>query len=133
MVRHASPAGEKLCRSQRLRRRADFLRCYRRGGKRRGSLATLHFHPNESPAPRLGITASRKVGNAVVRHRLKRRVREIFRRYPGRDRLPSLDLVVHLWPGADDASFAALRDEIERLLRAAVAPGTRRQRAGSAG
>ena len=40
---------------------------------------------------RLGITASRKVGNSVVRHRLKRRVREVFRRFEGRDSMSVFD------------------------------------------
>ncbi len=116
MIEHASPGGERLSRHQRLRRRKDFQRCYRRGGRRRGSLATLHFHPNEQREPRLGITASRKVGNAVARHRLKRRVREIFRRFPGRRELPAVDVVVHLWPQVAGAEPAALRNELERLL-----------------
>ena len=63
-----------------------------------------------------GITASRKVGNSVVRHRLKRRVREIFRRFKGRDRLMPIDVVVHLKPAAARADFAGITAELERLL-----------------
>lgn len=122
MIGSASPAGERLSRHHRLRRRADFLRCYRRGGKRRGSLATLHFHANEQRAPRLGITASRKVGKAFVRHRLKRQVREVFRRFPGRSRLPAVDVVVHLWPQVATAELSALRGELERLLSSLPRP-----------
>lgn len=127
---------ERLSRHHRLRRRADFLRCYRRGGKRHGSLATLHFHPNRQHEARLGITASRKVGKAVFRHRVKRRVREIFRRFPGRLDLAELDIVVHLWPAVGEAEFSALRNEIERLLSSlsSAAPWRSRpyQRAGRA-
>lgn len=131
MARFVSPEGERLRRAHKLRRRADFLRCYRHGRKRRGTLATLHLHPNNSSAPRLGITASRKVGNAVVRHRLKRQVREIFRRYPSRQHLPAFDLVVHLWPSASQADFEALREEIEKHLASVFeqTPAPRRQRA----
>lgn len=130
MVRSASPEGERLSRHHRLRRRADFLRCYRRGGKRRGSLATLHYHPNEQREVRLGITASRKVGKAVLRHRVKRRVREIFRRFPGRRDLPALDVVVHLWPTAGRADFSTLRNELERLLSSLRHRELRRPRSG---
>ena len=77
---------------------------------------SIHFHSNEAPESRLGITASRKVGNSVVRHRLKRQVREIFRRFPRRDSLKQLDLVVHLKPSAARADQASLAAEIERLL-----------------
>ena len=62
------------------------------------------------------MTASRKVGGAVVRQRLKRRVREIFRRWERRGELPALDLVFNLKPSAAAAGFEELRDEIERQL-----------------
>ncbi|MDX1502830.1 MAG: ribonuclease P protein component [Thermoanaerobaculia bacterium] len=103
--------------AERLRRRADFLRCYRRGSRHHGPLAILYATPNQLAHPRLGITASRKVGGAVVRVRLKRRIREIYRRWSERRRLPPVDLVVHLKPAAAEASFDQLRRELERLLR----------------
>jgi len=112
----ASAAGERLPRAHTLRRSADYLRCYRRGRRLGGPLARLHYAHNDLDHPRLGITASRKVGNAVVRNRLKRRVRETFRRWPGGQTLPPVDVVVHLLPPAKDASFAALRGELIRSL-----------------
>ena len=69
-----------------------------------------------SRRPRLGITASRKVGKAVVRHRLKRRIKEIYRRWQDRGQLPASDLVVHLKPEAGKSDFPALRSELLRLL-----------------
>jgi ribonuclease P protein component len=116
-----SPAGsERLPVAERLRRRADYLRCYRTGRRRHGALAILHFVPNDLGHPRIGITASRKVGKAVVRQRLKRRTREIYRRWPERASLPSLDLVVHLKPEAKGADFRAYRTELLRLLSGLV-------------
>lgn len=82
---------------------------------------TIHAHPNEVPAARLGITASRKVGKAVIRHRAKRRVREIFRCWEGRAELSGLDVVVHLKPPAGRAGFAELKAEVEGLLSQLVA------------
>ncbi len=110
--------GEGLCRDQRLRRSADFARCYRRGLKKHGSLASVHCHPNQRQAARLGITASRRVGNSVVRHRLKRRVREVFRRFDQRCALAGLDVVVHLKPAAARSDFEVLRLEVRGLLSA---------------
>jgi ribonuclease P protein component len=131
-TRPASTDGERFGRDQRLRRRADYLRCYRTGGRRHGRLAVVHYLANEQGHARLGITASRKVGGAVVRHRLKRRVREVFRRWRQRDRLPPLDLVVHLKPAAATADFAALRGELLQILGSLLAggrpPGGRRRR-----
>lgn len=119
MGRHAPSSGEGWCRAQKLRRSADYLRCYRRGRRRHGALMSVHLHPNQAAEARLGITASRKVGGAVVRHRAKRRVREVFRRAPWRRRLVGLDVVVHLKPAAAGASFAAIRAELGRLLATA--------------
>ena len=112
----AGTAGERLLPEERLRRRTDYLRCYRTGRRRHGSLAIVYFVPNQLGFPRLGITASRKVGKAVARQRIKRRIKEVYRRWPDRGRLPALDLVVHLKPGAGKSDFPGLRSELMRLL-----------------
>jgi len=126
------PVGERLTSEERLRRRKDYLGCYRTGRRRHGAYAILYFVPNQLGHPRIGITASRKVGKAVVRQRLKRRIKEVYRRWQDRGRLPALDLVVHLKPEARKSDFPALRAELLRLfggLRerrepAAAGPGT---------
>lgn len=66
---------------------------------------------------RLGLTVSRKVGKAVHRNRVKRRIRECFRRRI-RPLLPEgTDMVVIARPGAADISFAILNTELERATR----------------
>lgn len=81
---------------------------------------SLHFHPRDPDEgvdnARLGITASRKVGKAVIRHRAKRRVREIFRRWENRILLGDVDIVVHLKPTAANADFESLEKELGRLF-----------------
>jgi ribonuclease P protein component len=115
-VPSAQKPDERLQPAERLRRRADYLRCYRTGRRRHGSLAILYFIPNELGHPRIGITASRKVGKAVVRQRIKRRIREIYRRWSGRGGLADLDLVIHLKPEAGKSDFLGLRSELLRIL-----------------
>lgn len=125
-VAGAAPAGHQgLGPDDRLRRRRDYLRAYRSGRRRGGRFATLFYVPNDVGTARLGITASRKVGKSVVRQRLKRRVREIYRRWERRSDLPPLDLVVNLKPPAKEGDFAELRRELERQL-ASVLPGADR-------
>lgn len=124
---------QRLRLEERLRRRADYLRCYRTGRRRQGALAILYFAPNELGHPRLGITASRKVGKAVVRQRLKRRVREIYRRWQERPGLPPMDLVVHLKPEARGADFRAFRSELLRLFSGLLPRERREQGAAQAG
>lgn len=71
----------------------------------------------DPPQGRLGVTVSRKVGNAVVRNRVKRRIREWFRR-EGAQQAPGLDLVVIARPPAarlaSGATSIALNALIER-------------------
>lgn len=66
-------------------------------------------------ADRLGLTVSRRVGGAVVRNRVKRRIREWFR---SRCELPSpaLDLVVIARPSARQLDARALEEELTALL-----------------
>lgn len=116
----AQTALESLRPHQRLRHRLAYVRCYRAGRKRHGRLISLHVHGNDQSHPRLGITASRKVGNAVVRHRLKRWSRDVFRRSPLRRRLSSVDIVVHLKPQAAAVSYSDFRQELDRLMRSFV-------------
>ncbi len=113
---HQQSSARRLRSHHKLRRSADYLRCYRRGRKLHGPLATLHYHPNEEQVARLGITASRKVGKAVIRQRVKRRLREIYRCWEGRAALPLVDIVVHLKPAAGRVGFGALKNEFEGLL-----------------
>ena len=72
--------------------------------------------PNEIGYPRLGITVTRKVGNAVVRNRIKRAVRELFRR--NRDLLTRpVDLVVHARPSIVRRAGAELEREFADCAR----------------
>ena len=71
----------------------------------------------EPPAggPRIGFTVPRAIGNAVVRNRIRRRVREAVRLYL--DRLnPQWSIVINPRRKALDAPIAEIRKEIERLF-----------------
>ena len=115
---------ERFPRGRSLRRSTDYQQCYRTGTRRQGTWVTLHLRAHAGGQARLGITASRKVGGAVVRNRLKRWTRETFRRWPRRDELPAADLVVHFKPAAAAARYAPLAAELVRLWsRLADEPG----------
>ncbi len=81
-------------KSERLAKRPEFERVMARGRKRRiETICTLFTLPNDLNRRRLGIIASKKVGNAVVRNRAKRKIREAFRRLKHRVQ-PGTDLVI---------------------------------------
>ena len=116
-------ASERFRRSQTLRKTNDYRRCYAEGRRKGGAFLVLHSVTNELGSPRFGQTASRKVGGAVERHRLKRWAREIYRRWPERNRLPANDLIAHFKPGAADSTFIEFRRELERLLASLLPKG----------
>jgi ribonuclease P protein component len=99
--------------SQRLRRRAQFDRVFRRGARLDGRLFTLLVAANGGESDRLGLAVSRKVGGAVVRSRARRLLRESFRAL-GAEKRPGLDLVVLAKAEIAGRTCA----EVERELRA---------------
>lgn len=94
------PSKRGFPRSARLRRPAEFERVYARRRSAAGGPIVLHASPAlEDGPPRLGLSVSRRVGNAVARNAWKRRLREAFREV--RDRLPpGQDYVVVVRPAA---------------------------------
>jgi len=66
---------------------------------------------NSAGHPRLGLIVPRLHATAVARNRLRRRLREIWRREL-RERLPAWDVVIRARRGAYDASFDALREQL---------------------
>lgn len=95
---------------ERLHKRREFLGIYERGDQVHAPHFVLYISKNNLAHHRLGITVSRKVGQPVVRNRVKRRVREIFRK--NKDVvLPPCDLVVNAKRSAAHCSYQKLRTD----------------------
>ena len=100
--------------ADRLHRSAEFIRLQRSGARFQSPhfvlyAGILEIEPERS---RLGVTVSRRIGNAVIRNRVKRRVREIFR---GRIRdalAPGTSLVVIARQGAGSLATDSITDEL---------------------
>jgi ribonuclease P protein component len=104
----------------------EFERVYRQGTAFRSRLFSVHAFPNEIGTPRLGLSVSKKVGNAVTRNAVRRRLREVF--YSTIGRIPgSLDLVVSARPPASEATFEDLSQEFLRALGKIGATDKRRK------
>jgi ribonuclease P protein component len=93
----------------------EFERVYRQGTAYRGKLFSVHAFPNEHGNPRLGLSVSRKVGTAVTRNAVRRRLREVVRACTS-DIPGNLDLVVSARPAAAGATFGELQAEFGRAL-----------------
>jgi ribonuclease P protein component len=79
----------------RLKRRAEFLRVASKGAKAPMPGLVLQLMPREDDAPfRVGFTVTKKVGNAVVRNRTKRRLREAVRLALDTEAYRGFDMVV---------------------------------------
>jgi ribonuclease P protein component len=102
-------------RDRRIRRRADFVRIQSLGER----ATTPHFvllvaaQADRAAASRLGVVATKKIGNSVVRSRVKRLCRECFRLWP--DLVPNgVDLVVIARQGAHELGLEGVKKEWER-------------------
>lgn len=118
-------SSETFPRRLRLQRRREFLRVQRSGAKHHTRFFLVFVAPSvlrgRGPAPaargpanpglpatRLGVTVTRKVGKAVKRNRIKRLVREVFRREH------------HALPAGLDMVFVAKRDAVDSTFEAVV-------------
>lgn len=133
---------ERFGREHHLRLSRDFARVRREGRLARGAALSLGYarqvfaaaavangqpatpdgtearSPGAQPAgpTRVGFSVGKRVGGAVARNRVKRRLREIARRQMLPRVAPGWDLVIIAWPPAAMADSAALAAELERLV-----------------
>jgi ribonuclease P protein component len=114
----ATPKPDRLRFPQaaRLRISSEFARVRKEGRSVQGRLLRLSVLPQPGQPTRFGFVTSRRVGGAVTRNRVRRRLREICRLQ--RPVLPPGWMVVTVAKSAAaDASFAELRDEWLLLAR----------------
>ena len=109
----------------RLKRRAEFLRVAAKGRKAPMPGLVLQALARDDTAPaRLGFTVTKKVGNAVVRNRTRRRLREAVRIVIREQAPRGVDMVLIGREGTRKRRFAALVDDLARAMRkVGIQPG----------
>ena len=122
---HVSPGSDVAPRpfdkSRRLRRRSEFQKVFDGGQRIRGRFLTLLVASGETPRSRLGIVASRKLGDSVRRNRAKRLIREIFRKIDQPDGSLYVDVVVIPRAELFDATYSNLQDDFRGALTRGIA------------
>ena len=115
-----APAGSfSFPKARRLTHRSEYERVKREGITQRGKLLILNAMPMQNSGLwRAGFVTSRRLGGAVVRNRVRRRLREIVRRRQHELR-EGFWLVLIAKDEAATASYGALEDELLRLARRA--------------
>ena len=98
-----------------LNRKGDFKKAFESGLKFSSASLILYAKPNELSYSRLGLSVNRKIGNAVKRNRIKRRIREVFRRYL-MDRQLKYDFIVIARRDSVKAGFADLNNNLYKFL-----------------
>jgi ribonuclease P protein component len=112
---------ERFTKARRVRRRDEFQRVFDGSQRAKSRYWTVLVAPNDAGVIRLGIVASRKLGDAVRRNRAKRLIREVFRRS---DLLPpgkGLDVVVIPRRELFDAAYSSLETDFRATFRRCTA------------
>ena len=100
---------ESLAPRERIKKKKDFLVLYKKGYRYKSRYFSLVCLPSALTYSRVGVVASRKVGNAVARNRAKRWMRELFRR--NKDLLePPVDLLIVAMPAIKEATWPELTE-----------------------
>jgi ribonuclease P protein component len=112
---------ERFSKARRVRRRREFQRVFDLSLRIRGQYFTVLMAPNAESRPRLGIVASKKLGDAVHRNRAKRLIREIFRRSDMQTVRRGVDFVVIPRREVFDAPYSSIESDLRSTLKRGAA------------
>ena len=99
-----------------LKNNRDFVNVYTSGKSYANKYLVIYTLKNNSDRNRLGISVSKKVGNSVIRHRLKRLIKESYRLHEKMFN-SGLDIVVIARNGAADLGFKDVESALLHLLK----------------
>jgi len=117
--------------TMRLKKKDEFIRVFRKGIAWKGSYFSLHLLPrtgdllprtgdelSQDAGPRLGMVVTRKVGSAVERNRIKRKIREAFRKTA--HNLPAVDLVIRPNISCKEATETLITRSLVKAVKTAL-------------
>lgn len=100
---------------QGLKKNADFKKVYRKGRSFATKILVMYYKPNGLEYNRIGFSISKKVGKAVVRNRIRRRLKENLK---NRTDLPSgFDMIFVARVGISQSDFHEIRKNLDYIFR----------------
>jgi ribonuclease P protein component len=112
----AAPGGLKFPRAARLLKHADFERVYKQGRRHFSSHMTVFYLRQIDGGARVGFTVGRVLGGAVVRNRIKRRLREAVRLNRSMLRTP-VDVVINPKKSVLTVDFPVVLEDVRRAFQ----------------
>ncbi|TWT00628.1 MULTISPECIES: ribonuclease P protein component [unclassified Planomicrobium] len=107
-------------KSQRIKKNKEFQTVFKKGKSFANRQFIVYVLKNEQPAFRIGLSVSKKVGNAVTRNRIKRYIRQTFLELE-HDLLPNADYVIIARQQAATLDFHESKKSLEHVLKIARA------------
>ncbi len=105
-------------KSYRVKRKSDFNEIFTQGKNVANRKFVVYHLPKEQQHFRVGLSVSKKLGNAVVRNRIKRRLRHVLIELS--DHLKTEDFVVIARKGVEDLSYQEIKQNLTHVLKLAT-------------
>ena len=106
----------KMIFTDSLRKNSDFQSVYKSGKSYANKYLVIYTSKNGTDRNRLGISVSKKVGNSVVRHRIKRLIKESYRLHEQMFN-SGLDIAVIARQGSDACDYASIESALLHLMK----------------
>ena len=103
-----------LSTKNRLRKKKEFSFIYKKGKSYHNKFLTLYVYKTKFPFSKVGFSVNNKVGNSVVRHKIKRRLTEILRIYL--KALPVNNYIFVAKTGCEELDYYALKAQVNNVI-----------------
>lgn len=105
-------------KDQRIKKNKEFQQIFKKGKSFANRQFIVYVLKSDQPQFRLGLSVSKKVGNAVTRNRIKRYIRQTFLELKD-DLLPNADYIIIARPQAATLDFHESKKSLEHVLKIA--------------
>lgn len=102
-----------------LKKKNDFNKVFNRGKSTASRYLVLYWYPNNKEINRYGFSISKRIGKAVVRNKLKRRLKEIIRRFLEDSCLKGYDIIIIARNPVNSLDFNGIKDDLTKLFQKA--------------